>query len=69
MFGSIAKELNKDDSDIDVFVKTQTSNPFVIIEIKDRLEEILKRKVDIIRLRENMNPLLKQKIESEGKYV
>ena len=69
MFGSIAKELNKDDSDIDVFVKTQTSNPFVIIEIKDRLEEILKRKVDIIRLRENMNPLLKQKIESEGKYI
>jgi len=69
IFGSVVNQTNTINSDIDVFIRTLTPNPFIIIDIKESLEKIFKSKVDIVRLRKRMNPYLKQKIETEGLYV
>ena len=69
LFGSVARGLTTDSSDVDVFVKTKEPNPFTIVHIKEELEKEFNMHVDIVRFRENMNPFLKQRIENEGIYV
>ena len=49
VFGSYARQSQRDDSDIDILVKTEdVSEGFKIVEVKFALEEALKKKVDII---------------------
>jgi len=69
IFGSAARNELTNDSDIDIYVQTETPNPFVIVHMKDDLETILGRRVDIVRIREFMNKTLKNRIEKEGIYV
>ena len=69
VFGSVARGDIRDDSDVDIYVTTRTPDPFVLVHIKDDIERGLQRHVDIIRVREKMNPFLKTRIEKEGIYV
>ena len=69
LFGSLARNEPRDDSDVDICIKTVTPNPFVLVHIKQFLEELFQRHVDIVRVRENMNPFLKKRIEKEAHYV
>ncbi len=48
---------------------TKTPDPFALVHIKDDIEKGLKRRVDIVRFRERMNPFLKRRIEKEGVRV
>jgi hypothetical protein len=57
------------DSDIDIYVTTKTPDPFALVHIRDDMKRGLNRHVDIVRLRERMNPFLKRRIEKEGVYV
>ena len=66
VFGSVARGQEKSDSDIDIFIKTKTPNPFIIVHVKEELETILNTSVDIVRLHNNMNTQLKQYIDREG---
>jgi len=69
VFGSIARNQAGKDSDVDICVKTQTPNPFALVHIKEEIEGRIHRPVDIVRVREKMNPFLKSRIEEEGVYV
>lgn len=69
IFGSVARDTASVESDPDICVKTKTPNPYVLVHIKDAIEGRVHRKVDIVRVREHMNPLLKERIEREGIYV
>jgi uncharacterized protein len=69
VFGSIARDEARDDSDLDICIKTKTPNPFVLVHIKEDIEQRVQKHVDIVRVREKMNPLLKTRIEKEGVYV
>lgn len=69
VFGSVARYQNNEESDIDIFIETKVPNPFIIIEIKEELEKMFHKKVDIVRKREKMNSYLKARIQSEGIYV
>jgi len=69
VFGSVARGQASDTSDVDVVVKTETPDPFNIVHIKEDLQEQLNLRVDIVRLRETMNPFLKNRIEKEAVYV
>lgn len=66
IFGSFARGSATAASDLDVYVRTTTPNPYLLVHIKDDLECRVHRKVDIVRLRERMNPSLKARIEREG---
>ena len=49
LFGSYAKKKQREDSDIDIIVRTEdVSEGFKIVEVKFALEEALKKEVDII---------------------
>ncbi len=69
VFGSVARDTAGEQSDVDICVKTETPDPFMLVHIKEELEERIGKHVDIVRLREQMNPFLKSRIEKEGVYV
>lgn len=49
VFGSYAKKKQKEDSDVDIIVRTEdVIGGFKIVEVKCALEEALSKKVDII---------------------
>lgn len=69
LFGSAARDSMTESSDIDVVVELTVPDMFLLIGIKQDLEEHLHRPVDIIRYREKMNPFLKRRIDQEALYV
>ena len=66
IFGSVARGEDHEGSDVDVFVETETPNPFMLMDAKDFLEQIVGRSVDIIRNHQNLNPRLRSRIERDG---
>ena len=68
LFGSVARNEQKEDSDVDVCVEMKP-NLFNHVGVKVYLEEQLGCPVDVVRLRENMNQLLKQQILKYGVRV
>jgi len=49
IFGSYAKNMQREDSDVDIIVRTEdVEEGFKIVEVKFALEEILNKRVDII---------------------
>ena len=68
IFGSYAKDKATKDSDIDIFVQMHPKL-LDMIAIKQLIEEDLHQKVDIVRLRDKMNPYLKKRILRDGIYA
>jgi len=66
LFGSVARGEDHEGSDVDVFVETETPNPFLLMDAKDYLEWLVGRSVDIIRNHKNLNPRLRSRIERDG---
>ena len=69
LFGSYARLQATNNSDIDIVIKIATPDPYIIVHIKEDLEATFNRNIDIVRLRESMNPFLKKRIENEAVYV
>ena len=69
LFGSVARGEEHEGSDVDVFVETETPNPFVLMDAKDFLEQVFGRSVDIVRNHKNLNPRLRNRIERDGNTV
>lgn len=68
LFGSYAREEATTNSDIDIFVKMKP-NIFNLISVKDKIEEDLHKKVDIIREHKNIKPLFLEMIHKDIIYV
>jgi len=68
IFGSVARNSAKDDSDIDIVVEMEP-NILLKVQLKEELEQLLGSKVDLIRYWKRMNPYLKARIDREGYYV
>jgi predicted nucleotidyltransferase len=47
-------------------VELDPLTPFAMVHLKQELEQLLQRPVDLVRLRERMNPALRHAILSEG---
>jgi predicted nucleotidyltransferase len=69
IFGSVARDEVREDSDVDVVVKFDTPNLITMSHIRQDIEEALHKHVDIIHYRERMNKVLKQRIDQEAYYV
>jgi predicted nucleotidyltransferase len=69
VFGSVARGEESEESDVDIVFKTNSPNLFRTASMKARLEELLDRRVDVVRYRERMSPHLKQRILKEARYV
>ncbi len=69
LFGSYAKDSQREDSDIDIVVELPEQDFFELIDIKNELEKEFNKSVDVISYREKMNAFLKKRIEQEAIYV
>lgn len=69
IFGSVARGEAKDDSDIDICLQTKVADMFMLVHLKDDLSKLFSKSVDIVRVREKMNPFLKNRIDKEAIYV
>lgn len=69
LFGSAARNSMTESSDIDIVVELGTPDIFLLIGIKQELEEQLHCPVDIVRYRKKMNAFLKNRIDQEALYV
>ncbi|WP_459881791.1 nucleotidyltransferase family protein [Desulfothermus naphthae] len=69
IFGSIARNEYNQKSGIGVVVEQKYSDLFLLGRIKIELEEKFNNHVDIIRVRNDINPSLKKRIERDSIYV
>jgi predicted nucleotidyltransferase len=66
LFGSTARNQATSSSDVDVWVELDPLTPYATVHLKRELEELLQRPVDLVRLRDRMNPDLRRAILQEG---
>ena len=69
LFGSVARDEAGPQSDIDVVFRTARPNLLLTVQLKQALEQVMGRPVDVVRLRDAMNPRLKSRIERDAIYV
>lgn len=69
LFGSTARGDQKAGSDIDLFVDTETPNPFLLMDAKEFLEDATGSSVDIVRNHQNLNPRLRNRIIKDGIFI
>ena len=58
-----------DGSDVDICVEIDRPSIFTLVHIKEELEKLFKCPVDVVRLRNNMDELLRNCINKDGIYV
>ena len=68
LFGSVSREEQREDSDIDVCVEMEP-NLYLIVRLKRFLERILQCPVDVIHKHPHMNPYLLNDITRDGIYI
>jgi len=69
LFGSLIRNEENEESDIDVVVELEKPKMFDLVGIKQDLEETFAHPVDVVRMRKNMNRFLKNRIEKEVIFV
>jgi hypothetical protein len=69
VFGSVARGQASAASDVDIVFETTEPNLFRTSRMKQELEHLLARRVDVVRLREHMNPRLRRRILRDARYV
>lgn len=69
IFGSVARGKQHEGSDVDVCVELNVPDVFSMVHIREELETLFGTPVDIVRLRDRMNPVLKKNIERDGIYA
>ncbi|MEA3309974.1 MAG: nucleotidyltransferase domain-containing protein [Chloroflexota bacterium] len=69
VFGSFARDEAQRESDVDIVFDTDAPNLFMTAMLKQDLEELLERPVDVLQLHGLVNLRLKARIEKEAVYV
>ena len=59
----------KPGSDVDICYEGKAPSLLTLDLIKTELEQLLESEVDLVRVRDNMNSLLRQRILRDGIYV
>jgi len=69
LFGSFARDSETETSDVDIALRTENRDLFSLMDLKEELEKAFSRPVDLVRIREKMNPYLKRRIFHDGIHV
>lgn len=69
IFGSTARGEAREESDVDIVLRIREPDLFMLVGIKEELEEKLHHRVDIVTYRDDMNLFLKKRIDEEAVYA
>ena len=69
IFGSVARQENREDSDLDIVVDIDNPTLSTMYTLKTVLTEMFHCEIDLVRFRSSLPPFLKQNIEKEAIYV
>lgn len=69
LFGSVARGEQDEKSDIDVIIEMERPSLFRCNGIREELEKLFRRKVDLITLHENLFQSFRQNVERDAVYV
>lgn len=69
LFGSFARNQQRETSDVDVFVTLKESDFFVLERIKEELESLIHSNIDIVNYRDFLRNSFKQNILNDAIYV
>ena len=69
LFGSFARNQQNETSDVDVFVTLKESDFFVLERIREELENLVHKKIDIVNYRESLQNSFKQNILNDAIYI
>lgn len=69
IFGSVARQENTEDSDIDIVVEVEKPTLSLMYELREILKSIFKCEVDLVRFRSTLRPLFRSNILNDVVYV
>lgn len=69
IFGSVARQQNREDSDIDIVVEVEKPTLSLMYELREMLKKLFGCEVDLVRFRESLRPLFKSNIQRDVIYV
>ena len=69
IFGSVARGEQTEESDVDVCYEGKAPSLLTLDLIQTDLERMLGSRVDLVRVRDGMNSLLRERIRKEAVYV
>lgn len=69
VFGSVARGENTEDSDVDIVVEVEKPTLLLMHNLHEALTSLLKCRVDLVRIRKTLRPLMLSNIKKEAVYV
>ena len=69
IFGSVARNENTDNSDIDIVVELEKPSLALMYDLRENLKKLFGCDVDLVRFRDSLRPMLKDNIQNEAIYV
>lgn len=69
IFGSVARQENTEDSDINIVVEVEKPTLSLMYELKEMLKSLFKCEVDLVRFRSTLRPLFRSNILNDVVYV
>jgi hypothetical protein len=69
VFGSVARQQNREDSDIDIVIEVEKPSLILMYELREMLNHLFGCKVDLVRFRDSLRPLFKSNIQRDVIYV
>ena len=69
IFGSVARQENTEESDIDIVVEVEKPTLSLMYELEEKLKELYHCDVDLVRFRPTLRPLFKSNILNDAVYV
>jgi predicted nucleotidyltransferase len=69
IFGSVARNENGEDSDIDIVVEIAHPSLSLMYELRQSLKRLFDCEVDLVRYRDSLRPVFKSNIQNDVVYV
>ena len=69
LFGSYSTGQATEESDVDVVIETQYPDLYTLVHIKEELQSLFNKPVDIVRNKAAMSPSLRKRIDRDAQYV
>jgi len=69
IFGSVARNENTEQSDIDIVVEVRKPSLSLMYELREALKTLFGCEVDLVRFRDSLRPLFKANIQNDVIYV